>query len=79
MLTLASLGKNLTKARKYHYPGDTQATFSVRIGVSKGTYARMEKGDMSIGLGKYYSAACLLGLQDSFDQLMLMPMSLLDD
>lgn len=79
MTHLASLGNNLTKARKQQYPKDTQVTFAVRIGVSKATYSRMEKGDLSIGLGKYYAAAKLLGLEDTFDQLLLMPTSLLDD
>jgi len=79
MQSLPTLGVNLTHARKRQYPNDTQVTFAVRVGVSKATYSRMEKGDLSIGLGKYHAAAKLLDLQDTFEQLLLMPVSLLDD
>ncbi|WP_144244311.1 helix-turn-helix domain-containing protein [Nitrincola sp. A-D6] len=76
---LSVLGEHLASARKYYYPQDTQKIFAVRIGVSKATYSKMEKGDLSVGLDKYYAAAQLLGLEAGFEQLFTMQRSLLDD
>jgi transcriptional regulator with XRE-family HTH domain len=73
------IGRNLAAARKYHYPGDTQADFCVRIGVSRRTYAKMEQGDLSVTLGKYLAAARLLGLEQGFTELFAFERSLLDD
>ncbi|NIB42226.1 helix-turn-helix transcriptional regulator [Pseudomaricurvus alkylphenolicus] len=72
------LGRNLAKARKRHYPRDTQRTFSLRIGVSKATYVKMEQGDLSVGMDKYYAAAELLGLTEGFAQLFIMEENILD-
>ena len=76
---LLSLGERLSKARKRFYPNDTQQIFAVRIGVSKATYSKMEKGDLSVSMDKYFEAAALLGLQEGFDQLFKVEKSLLDD
>ncbi len=73
------LGTNLAQARKHFYPSDTQADFCVRIGVSRRTYAKMEQGDLSVGMGKYLAAARLLGLDAGFDHLFDFERSLLDD
>ncbi|WP_143247506.1 helix-turn-helix domain-containing protein [Agaribacterium haliotis] len=43
--------------------------FYVRLGVSRATLQKMEKGDLSVSLEKYYRAAQLLGVQDTFDGL----------
>lgn len=75
---LSKLGANLTKARKRSYPKDTQATFCVRIGVSKATYSKMEKGDLSVSMDKYYSAAKLLELEDGFERLFEQEENILD-
>lgn len=75
---LISLGVHLTIARKRNYPNDTQKDFSLRIGVSRATYAKMEKGDLSVGMDKYYQAAKLLNLQDGFESLFVMEVSILD-
>lgn len=75
---IESLGRNLATARKKRYPKDTQRSFSVRIGVSKATYVKMEKGDLSVGMDKYYAAAELLGLADGFAHLFVMEENILD-
>lgn len=76
---LLSLGERLSKARKRFYPNDTQQIFAVRIGVSKATYSKMEKGDLSVSMDKYFEAASLLGLLEGFEQLFTIEKSLLDD
>ena len=45
---LAMLGNNLRDARKRTFPHDDLAAFSVRIGVSRATLQKMEKGDLSL-------------------------------
>lgn len=75
---LDSLGVRLTIARKRGYPKDTQSDFALRIGVSRATYTKMEKGDLSVGLDKYYKAAQLLELTDGFEELFVTKQSILD-
>ena len=53
--------------------------FALRIGVSRATLQKMEKGDLSVSLGKYYQAAKVLGLEHTFEQLFQQPVSLFDD
>lgn len=79
MSNLATLGSNLRAARKKYYPKDDLQSFSLRIGVSRATLQRMEKGDLSVSLGKYYQAAKLLGLEQPFQDLLKPPVSLFDD
>lgn len=76
---LLVLGENLRAARKKYYPKDDLNSFSLRIGVSRATLQRMEKGDLSVSLGKYYQAAKLLNLQQPFAELLKPPVSLFDD
>jgi transcriptional regulator with XRE-family HTH domain len=66
---LPVLGKQLKQLRKSNYPNDDQNQFATRISVSRSTYQRMEKGDLSVSLAHYYRAAELLGIQDRFLQL----------
>lgn len=56
---LEQLGDNLRAARKKHFPMDDLQAFSLRIGVSRATLQRMEKGDLSVSMGRYYQAAQL--------------------
>lgn len=77
--SLANLGANLRAARKKFYPKDDLKSFSLRIGVSRATLQRMEKGDLSVAMGKYYQAAQLLGLEQPFNELLKPPVSLFDD
>jgi len=74
-----TLGDNLRRARKQVFPRDTLAEFALRIGVSRATLQKMEQGDLSVTLGKYYSAAKVLGLTDAFNELLKPEESLFDD
>jgi transcriptional regulator with XRE-family HTH domain len=40
-----------------------------RVGVAKGTYARMEKGDPAVSMGAYAMALFVLGFGESFGDL----------
>jgi len=73
-----SLGENLKTLRKLRYPRDDQRRFAARIKVSRATYQKMEKGDPSISLGSYLSAAELLGVADRLSQLFLAPEEKID-
>jgi len=77
--TLEILGKNLRRARKLTFPGDTLADFALRIGVSRATLQKMEQGNLSVALGKYYSAAKILGLTATFNELLKPEEILFDD
>lgn len=79
MTELTELAKNFTAARKSHFPNDSLADFSLRIGVSRATLQKMERGDLSVSLDKYYRAAQILGLAASFDGLFKGEASLFDD
>ena len=76
---LARLGRNLRDARKRRFPADNLATFAIRIGVSRATLQKMEQGDLSVSMEKYYRAGKLLGLEHNFEQLLQIPRSLFDD
>lgn len=54
------------------------ATFALRIGVSRSTLQKMEKGDLSVTIGKYYRAGEILGLAETFDGLLRPAESLFD-
>ena len=79
MNTLPELGARLRAARKRGYPNDDLATFALRIGVSRATLQKMEKGDMSVAIGRYLAAAKRLGLSDGFDALFAQSGSMFDD
>ncbi|MCY3841440.1 MAG: helix-turn-helix transcriptional regulator [Gammaproteobacteria bacterium] len=76
---LEELGNNLRRARKLRFPKDGLAAFALRIGVSRSTLQKMEKGDLTVATGKYYRAAEILGLADTFDALLHQDESLFDD
>ena len=79
MNTLPTLGNNLRQARKQRFPNDDLRAFALRIGVSRATLQRMEKGELSVTLGKYYRAAQLLDLSQPFEALLKPQESLFDD
>lgn len=79
METIPQIGQNLRLARRKSYPDDTLEDFALRIGVSRATLQRMEKGDLSVSLGKYFQAAVLLGLDAPFHTLLKPKQSLFDD
>lgn len=68
---LPSLGAQLSALRKQNFPQDTQQDFALRIGVSKGTYLKMEKGLLSISMASYYAAAVRHGIQARFNELFI--------
>jgi transcriptional regulator with XRE-family HTH domain len=65
--SLAKLGSDLATARRKR--GLTVAAVAERMGVSKGTYLRGEKGDPSVRLGVYAMALFVLGFGDAFRDL----------
>lgn len=75
---LPELGKSLRAARRRRFPGDDLAAFALRIGVSRSTLQKMEKGDLSVTIGKYYRAGEILGLAETFDGLLRPAESLFD-
>lgn len=76
---LQTIGNNLRAARKAQYPKDTQAQFACRIGVSRVTFQKMEKGDANVRIGSYMEAAALLGLLDGFQGLFEQPKDLFEE
>lgn len=79
MKTLLILGQKLRLARKQYFPGDDLEAFALRIEVARATLQKMEKGDLSVSLSKYYQAAEILGLEKGFNQLFDIEESLFDD
>ncbi len=79
MPSLDLIGKQLRAARKEQFPSDDLKTFALRVGVSRATLQKMERGDMSVGLGKYYAAAERLDMTSSFDALFKPTQRLFDD
>lgn len=76
---LPLLGQNLRAARKKRFPKDDMKAFALRLGVSRATLQKMEKGDVSVSLKYYYLAAKLLSAEEGFDQLFVMNASLFDE
>ena len=71
--THTHLGQNLKALRKLRYPRDDQRRFAARIGVSRAIYQKMEKGGLSISIGRYFSAAQRLDVAECFNALFLPP------
>lgn len=79
MDNIPSLGQNLRTARKKGFPKDDMKAFALRLGVSRATLQKMEKGDVSVSLKYYYQAAKLLSVEEGFKQLFVIKASLFDD
>lgn len=79
MKHLEQLGYNLRLSRKKHFPHDDMAAFALRVGISRATLQKMEKGDLSVSLKYYFQAAELLNAEQGFSELFLMEKSLFDD
>lgn len=79
MKALAQLGNNLRLSRKKHYPDDDMAEFALRLGISRATLQKMEKGDLSVSLKYFYQAAELLNAEQGFTKLFEIEKSLFDD
>lgn len=64
---LSALGLRLRLARERRELGTE--VFAERVGVSRETLRRMEKGDASIAMGTFLRALRVLGLDKDIDQL----------
>ncbi|MCF6187566.1 MAG: helix-turn-helix domain-containing protein [Desulfobulbaceae bacterium] len=69
--TAAGMGIRLRKARVE--AGLTQALLAARAGISVRVISRMERGDMSVGLGRWLKVSLVLGLLESWDPVLLVP------
>jgi transcriptional regulator with XRE-family HTH domain len=65
--SLAKFGGDLGLARRKRKL--TVAMMAERLGVSKATYTRMEKGDPSVAMGAYAQALFVLGFGTTFGDL----------
>ncbi len=65
--SLVKFGSDLTTARRKR--GLTALAVSKRMGVSKNTYLRAEKGEPGVGLGVYAMALFVLGFGDPLGSL----------
>lgn len=79
MKQLEKLGENLRSSRKKQFPHDDMAAFALRVGISRATLQKMEKGDLSVSLKYYFLAAKLLNAEQGFSQLFKLEQSLFDD
>ena len=73
-----SIGRNLRASRKKRFPDDNLTSFALRIGVARATLQKMEQGDLSVSMDKYFKAAQVLGLEHGFDALFGQDPSLFD-
>lgn len=65
------LGRRLRRARIEH--GDRQRDMAARLGVTRQTVGRMERGDPSTAIGLWLRAAELYGLSESWEGVMQAP------
>lgn len=65
LVQLSALGERLRLARRRRRI--TAVLFSERMGVSRETLRRLEKGDPSIAIGTYMRALRVLGLDSDID------------
>jgi len=79
MKELTALGQNLRQSRKHQFSNDDMSAFALRLGVSRATLQKMEKGDLSVSLKYYYQAAELLDATKAFNELFVFKKSLFDD
>src|SRR3546814_4588445 len=65
--TLATLGEDIRNARRKR--GLTVAMMLERVGVAKGTYLKIEKGDPSVSMGAYAMTLFALGFPDALSDI----------
>ena len=65
--SIAKFGADLAVARRKRHL--TVTMLAERLGVSKSTYARVEKGDPTVALGVYAMALFVLGFGEAFGEL----------
>lgn len=76
---LPQVGRRIQNARKRRYPKDDLAAFAARCEISRATLHKMEQGDLSISMSRYYAVAKRLGLTEGFHRLFEEEESLFDD
>ena len=76
---LEALGGKLRAARRRRFPDDDLASFALRIGVSRSTLQKMEKGDLSVSIARYWRAAEILDLAETFEGLFVIEESFFED
>lgn len=67
------IGNQLRAFRKKRFPSDDQKAFAFRIGVSRATLQKMEKGDLSVSMQSYFAAAKLLRIEERLLNLFNIP------
>ncbi len=70
-LMMETLGLRLKEARIRSR--QTQDELGARIGVSRQTLARMEKGDPTVSIGNWITASSILGLLDTWQGILKEP------
>ena len=65
---LRELGSRLKQARLTR--NESQELFSSRLGISRQSYAKMEKGDSSIAIGHWLNASQILGKLPSWQSVL---------
>ena len=73
---LVELGLRLKKARMER--GEKQAVFAQRLAVCRATYIKMERGNPNIPIGHWLRAAGILGLLDTWEEVLKVEESLFD-
>jgi len=66
--TLSRLSERLKQARLSKH--ESQALFAERIGISRQTYSKMEKGDPNIAIGYWLRATWLLSKLRDWEKLL---------
>jgi len=65
---LSELGNRLKEARLAR--NESQELFSSRLGISRQSYAKMEKGDPAIAIGHWLNASQILGKLPSWQSVL---------
>lgn len=65
---LTELGRRLKRARLTR--NETQEVFSGRIGLTRQTYSKMEKGASTVPIGYWLEASEMLGLLNTWQDVM---------
>ena len=65
--TLANLAARLRELRLAR--NETQAVMAARLGISRETYRKLERGDASTAIGHWLTAARILGRLGEWDRL----------
>ena len=74
----AILSEIAERLRALRADRETQATFAARLGCTRQTYAKMERGDPKTPVGYWLRAATLFGMLDQWESLFEPPKSLFD-